>query len=90
MNWCPWCGNARGYSFGGGAWGGFGSLLSFLFTLLIIVGIVLLILWLIRQSAGGAVFSSSTSKALETLKERYVKGEIDKKQFEEMKKDLKD
>jgi len=40
-------------------------------------------IWAWRQSAG-----SSGNRALEILKERYAHGEIDKSEFEKMKKDL--
>ena len=48
--------------------------------------LIALIVWVIREISGKN--SRSNSNALEILKERYAKGEIDKKEFEEKKKDL--
>lgn len=42
---CPFCGA------GGGGWGG-GGLLMLFFGLLVLVGIVLLIIWAVRQAGG--------------------------------------
>jgi putative membrane protein len=69
--------------FGGAGWGmGFGGpIMMILFWALIIVGAVLLVRWLADQSRGG-------KSALQILQERYARGEIDKAEFDNRKRDL--
>jgi len=69
-----------------GSWGGFGILgwlFMLLFWLLIILGVVALIRYLARSGQ-----SSEDKTPLDILKKRYARGEIDKKEFEEKKKEL--
>ncbi len=74
---------------GGFGYGGmmFGGLLMLAFWVLIIVGVIWLVVTLTRSGQGVASASSAT-KPLDTLRERYAKGEITKEQFEEIKRDL--
>jgi putative membrane protein len=74
-----------------GDWGmgWFGMIFMIIFWGLIIVGLVLLIRWLIPNTISRASSDVSTgSEAMNILKERYAKGEINRDEFESMKKDL--
>lgn len=69
-----------GCSFGFG-FGVLGFLLTVLFWALLIAGVVALVRYL-------KAAKPAEKTPLETLKERYAKGEISKDEFEKMKKDL--
>jgi putative membrane protein len=67
-----------------GAWGIGMGLLMLLFWGAVIVGIVVGIRWLVSQ---GKVSQSDT--ALDILRQRYARGEINKEEFEAKKRDLR-
>ena len=75
-----------GHMWDGGWLGmGFGMIGMLLFWILIVLGIVVLVKWLAgTQSAA----PPPAKTALDIVKERYARGEIDKEEFEQKKRDL--
>jgi len=73
---------------GGWGTGWFGGILMVVFWVLILVGLIFLIKLLIQSTNRDKSTGSGGNRALEILKERFAKGEIDKEEFESKKKDL--
>ncbi|OIQ89002.1 hypothetical protein GALL_291250 [mine drainage metagenome] len=71
---------------GGWGWMGFGMLGMLLFWVFLIIGIVALVkgTWGSGASAG----RHQERTALDILRERYARGEIEKEEFEQKKRDL--
>lgn len=67
-------------------WRGFGGIFMIFWWVLIVAGIVLFIRWVVNESTKSS--RKDEKSALDILRERYAKGEINKKEFEEKKKDL--
>ncbi len=77
---CP-----MGYGFGGGYFGGgyLGMFIGIIIWALIIAGVVWLVIRLTKNKQ-----NDGQQNPAEILKARYAKGEINKKQLEEMSKEL--
>lgn len=69
-----------------GGWWGFGMILGSLFWLALLV-LVVVVIW--RLAKGGPFLPGGREEsALEILKRRYARGEIEKDEFEARKRDL--
>jgi len=80
-----------GHMWGGGMWGGgiFGPLLMIFYIALLVGVIVIVVRWLSGTSLGGHLPPSrAESNALDILKERFARGEIDKDEFDERRRVL--
>jgi putative membrane protein len=64
------------WMFGGFMW---------VFWIAVLVALFFLSKWMVQQKPG---YLNPDEDALEVLKKRYAKGEIDKEEFEQKKKDL--
>jgi len=64
-----------------GAWGIGMMLMMLVFWTLVIMGLVVGIRWIVRESR-------PSDAALEILRQRYARGEIDKNEFESKRRDL--
>jgi putative membrane protein len=73
-----------------GDWGmgWFGGIFMIVFWILILVGLVFVIRWLLQATGKKGDSGQRGSQAIDILKERYARGEIDKAQFDSMKRDL--
>lgn len=81
--YCPW-----GIGSNMMGWGWAGGLFMLILWILIIVLIILLIRRLVSSGNSQSSSSQQGDSALEILKNRYARGEIDKEEFEAKKKDL--
>jgi len=66
---------------------GVGPLFMIAFWILVILGIGILVMALMNRKGEGAA-SQEKETALDMLKKRYARGEINKEEFEEKRKDL--
>jgi putative membrane protein len=88
-----WGGQYGGWGMmGPGMMGGFGTMGVMSIIWIVVLGLIIwAVVALVRggsQSGGSDSSSSRPDSALEILKERYARGEINKAEFEEKKKDL--
>ncbi len=88
----PSLAQTRGYDWhmgsgmmGGWGMGWFGGILMVILSALIIIGVVYLVKWVVNSTRTD---TTSPPRALDILKERYARGEIEKEEFEEKKRDL--
>jgi len=70
----------------GWGWGMLGTVHMVLWWVLIVLGIAVLAKWLFGSARGSD--RSGGRGALDILQERYARGEIDKEEFEQKKRDL--
>ncbi|MFQ6050816.1 MAG: SHOCT domain-containing protein [Candidatus Hydrothermarchaeota archaeon] len=74
------------YGMNGFGMSGFGLISMILFWGLILALIVILVRWIISEGQLGGV--KRKEESLEILKKRYARGEIDREEFEEKKREL--
>ncbi len=72
------------WDYGWGMGSGLGWLFMIFFWVLVILGIV----YLVKGIAGSTKKGEKEESALDILKKRYARGEINKEEFENMKDDL--
>jgi uncharacterized membrane protein len=59
-----------------------------IFLIPVVAGIIMLIIWGSTRTSLTLVKENNKNNTLDLLKERYVKGEIEKEEFEMMKKGI--
>ncbi len=69
-----------------GGQGFMGGGFMWIFWIAVIVGIIFLVRWVLQQ--GRTREEKAEGSSLELLKNRYARGEIDKEEFEQKRKDL--
>ena len=74
--------------FFGGGLGIIGVVLGFIFLAIIITGIIILIIWIVKRTSSSGIENDSSTNTLEILKQRYARGEITKREFDNIGKDV--
>ncbi len=70
-----------------GGWGGTMGVAGWLMMALFWIGLILLIVWVVRSViAASQTSGSSTARAI--LDQRYARGELTRKEYEQVKKDI--
>lgn len=72
---------------GGSPWGS-GSTLDWITPLALIIAAVFFVLWIVERRKGDAPNAGTGTSALDILKARYARGEIDRQEFQEKWRDL--
>lgn len=97
IQWGPLFDLSAQYRWDDGPWGGgmmhygmgwVGAIFMVVFWVLIIAALVIFIRWLVSADRSGRRYREESESALDILKKRYAKGEINKQEFEDKKKDL--
>ena len=87
-----WRGYGQGMGPGMMGWGygmgWIGMIIMVIFWIAVIIGIIFLIRWLFVSAGAKGHGTSSEDSPLEILKRRYARGDINKEEFEQKKKDL--
>lgn len=75
-----------------GGWGGYGANGSFgmIIWVIILIGIVALVVWLVRSLASPAAhyLPPRRSTGLDLLEERYARGEMNREEYLQKKRDI--
>lgn len=71
----------------GMGWGWPWPLMMLVFWIAVIVGVIFLVRW-VASSANRGRGSTSEESALDILNKRYAKGEINRDEYEKIKKDI--
>ena len=70
-------------------WGWFGFIVMIFFMIVFWGAIILLVVWAVRQFARRSNSSGTGgSRAIDIARERYARGEINKEELEQIKRDL--
>ena len=69
-------------------WGYGMGFMMLIFWAAVIVGIIALVRWLWSQGKGGSSLGIAKESPLDVVKRRYASGEINKEEFEQLKRDL--
>jgi putative membrane protein len=83
-NWGGGWGHGPGMM-GWGMMGWIGPIMMLVFWAAVVVAVIFLVRWITASTSGRA---EAEDTALDILKKRYARGEIDKEEFEAKKKDL--